>query len=155
MDGEADLVSMASDQLDLDTDEERKRKEEEFKRAEETLGPLKKFIEDVLKEQVKDVRYSDRLTESPVCLVSQSHDPSARRERFMEAMGKSGVKSKRILEINPKHPVFEKINRLSKPQKAEWVEVLYNQALLTEGSTPKDPTKFSKQIANLMVIALQ
>ena len=106
-----------------------------------------------MKEQIKEVRYSDRLVDSPACLVSMGHDPSARMEKLMESMGKAAPKNKRILEINPKHPVFEKILTLSEKNKADWTEILYNQALLNEGSPVRDPAKFSKQIADLMVVA--
>lgn len=144
------LVSIATENLDLDTEDEKKAKEEENKKAEEKFGDLKKFIETTLKDEVKEVRYSSRLVESPVCLVSQMHDPSARMERILGAMGRDTTKSKRILEINPKHAVFEKILDLSEERKTEWIEILFNQALLNEGSTIRDPAKFSRQIANLM-----
>lgn len=145
------LVSIAAADLDIDTEDEKKAKEEEHKQAEEKFGDLKKFIETTLKEQIKEVRYSDRLVASPVCLVSQGHDPSARMERLMEAMGQEAPKAKRILEINPKHRVFEKILTLGDGQKADWIEILYGQALLNEGSALKDPAKFSRQVADLMV----
>ena len=65
-------------------------------------------------------------------------------------MGQSMPKSKRIMEINPDHPVFNKMKGLEVDKQKVWAEILYNQALLTEGSPIEDPLKFSKQIANLM-----
>lgn len=145
------LVSIASDALDIDTDEEKKAKEEELKQATEKFGGLKQTIEAALKEQVKEVRFSDRLVDSPVCLVSTTDDPSARMARLMESMGKDAPKTLRVLEINAKHPVFEKILALPDEKKTEWIELLYGQALLNEGSVLPDPVKFGKQLSKLMV----
>ncbi len=144
------LISITGDQLDIDTEEEKKAKEEEKKKAEESLGDLKGFIQKTLDTQVKEVRFSDRLVDSPVCLVSQGHDPSARMERLLESMGQQAPKAKRILEINPAHKVFEKMKTLSEGKKSEWVEILYNQALLNEGSPVQDPGKLCRQITALM-----
>ena len=69
----------------------------------------------------------------------------------MESMGKKMPKSKRIMEINPDHPVFEKMLASSQETQRVWAEILYNQALLNEGSTIDNPMKFTKQIADLMV----
>jgi molecular chaperone HtpG len=62
---------------------------------------------------------------------------------------------KRIMEINPSHPVFEKMLKATPEQQRQWAEILYAQALLTEGSELPDPVKFSQQIANLMVQAAE
>lgn len=147
------LISITSDELDLDSAEEKQAKEEDNKKAEEKFGGLKKFIEETLREEIKEVRFSDRLIESPVCLISVSDDPSARMSRILESMGKAAPKVKRILEINPKHLVFEKILALDESRKKDWVEIIYSQALLNEGSPIADPTKLSRQISNLMIQA--
>jgi len=147
------FVSIAGEELDLDTEDEKKTLEEENKKTSEKFGDLKTFIETTLKEQISEVRFTNRLIDTPVCLVSNAHDMSTRMERLMEAMGKGGTKTKRILEINPKHAVFEKILSLTEKHKAEWIEILYNQALLNEGSPIQNPAKFCQQIANIMVAA--
>ena len=147
------LVSIASDELDIDTEEEKKAREEEKKQAEEKFGSLKGLIEQTLSEDVKEARISDRLVDSPVCLISLANDPSARMARILEQMGKDAPKTKRILEINPAHPIFEKLLALSDDKKAQWIEMLYDQALLSEGSPLRDPVKFSRQVARLMVEA--
>ncbi|MNL06254.1 Chaperone protein HtpG [compost metagenome] len=75
-------------------------------------------------------------------------------QKLMEQMGgayKNPVK--RIMEINPSHPVFEKMMKATPEQQTQWAEILYAQALLTEGSSLPDPVKFSQQIAQLMVQA--
>lgn len=146
------LISISGDELDIETEDERKAMDEQNKEADAKFGDLKKFIEKTLSEQVKEVRYSSRLVDSPVCLVSQGQDPTARMARILEGMGQE-MKPKRILEINPQHPIFEKILKLNDSHKNEWIEILYNQALLNEGSPIKDPVRFSKQISSLMVDA--
>lgn len=147
------LISISSDQLDIDSEEEKKAKEDDVKKAEEKFGPLKNWIQEALKEQIKEVRLSDRLIDSPVCLVSLQNDPSARMSRLIDAMGKGLPAPKRILEINPKHAVFDKFLALPEPKRSSWIELLYNQALLNEGSPIADPAKFSRQIADLMISA--
>lgn len=146
------LQSVTKENLDLDTEEEKKKKEEEKKGFLERFKPLMESMKDTLKDQVKDVNLSDRLTETPVCLVAGSQDPSAHMQKILSQMGQGqGVDAKRILEINPKHPVIEKMMSLTGPQQKLWTEVLYSQALLNEGSNIPDPRKFSQQLAELML----
>jgi molecular chaperone HtpG len=145
------FISINKDELDIDSEEEKKKKEEEFKSKEEKLKPVTEAIKTALATNVKEVKFSDRLVDSPACLVSGSNDPSAHMERLMESMGQSVPKSKRILEINPNHPIFEKMLSFNDDRKNDWAEILYNQALLNEGSPIENPSKFSKQISELMI----
>lgn len=145
------LVSIAKEDLELDSEADKKKKEEEKKSNEEKFKDLTDAIKKALEEHVKDVKISDRLVDSPACLVSGAHDPSAHMQRMMEAMGQTAPKTKRILEINPKHPVLEKMLSFDQDKKNSWAEILYNQALLNEGSQIEDPAKFSKQISELML----
>lgn len=149
------LQSIMREGLDLDTDEEKKKKEEEKKQAEVTFKPVLESMKKTLEADVKDVVLSDRLTSTPACLVASSTDPSAHMQKLMAQMGKeyANQKIKRIMEINPKHPVFEKMLKASPEQQTKWAEILFAQALLTEGSNLPDPVKFSQQIAELMVQA--
>jgi molecular chaperone HtpG len=110
-------------------------------------------MKEALKDHVKEVKLSERLTESPVCLVSEESGTSAHMERLLESMGQSIPKNKRILEINPNHPLYEKMLKLSHPQQEEWSDILYQQALLNEGSQIENPLKLSKKIADLMISA--
>lgn len=146
------LQSVTKEDLSLDSEEEKKQKEEEKKGLNERFKPLIEEMKETLKSQVKDVQFSDRLTETPVCLVAGSHDPSAHMEKLLSQInpGQAGP-AKRIFEINPKHPVLEKMLSLPKDQQALWTEVLYSQALLNEGSNLPDPKKFSQQLAELML----
>ena len=145
------FVSITKDELDIDSEEEKKKKEEDLKTKEEKLKPVTEAIKTALAENVKEVKLSDRLVDSPVCLVSGANDPSAHMERLMESMGQAVPKSKRILEINPNHPIFEKMLDFNDERKNDWAEILYNQALLNEGSPLENPSKFSKQISELML----
>ncbi|MBO9668637.1 MAG: molecular chaperone HtpG, partial [Bdellovibrio sp.] len=92
---------------------------------------------------------------TPVCLVSAGNDPSAHMQKLMAQMGSEyNQPVKRIMEINPKHPLFEKMLKASPDQQAKWSEILYAQALLNEGSSIPDPVKFSQQVAELMISAV-
>lgn len=143
--------SITTENLDLGEQVDEKKKEEDLKHTQERLGSLTDLMKDTLKDVIKDVKFSTRLVDSPAVLVSGAHDPSAHMERIMEAMGQQMPKAKRILEINPDHAVFEKMLTLSEDRKKLWAELLYNQALLNEGSTIQNPSRFSKLISELMV----
>ena len=143
--------SIMSENLNLNTEEEKKAEEEKLKTAEAKLKPLIETMKEALKEQVKEIKLSERLTESPVCLVSEGGGTSAHMERLLESMGQSIPKSKRILEINPQHPLYEKMLNLNTSQQGEWADILYQQALLNEGSQLENPLKYSQKIAHLMM----
>lgn len=148
------LQSIMAQGLDLDSEAEKKQKEEELKQAEFTLRPVLDTMKKTLENDVKDVVLSERLTNTPVCLVSASQDPSAHMQKLLSQMGREyGTPVKRIMEINPKHPVFEKMLKATPEQQTKWAEILFAQALLNEGSNIPDPVKFSQQVAELMVQA--
>lgn len=151
---EKPLQSIMKEGLDLDSEEDKKRKEEEKKQSEEKFQPVLSTLKKTLENDVKDVVISDRLTSTPVCLVAGAHDPSAHMQKLLGQMGREyRTPVKRIMEINPKHPVFEKMLQATPQQQTQWAEILYAQALLNEGSSVPDPVKFSQQIADLMVQA--
>ncbi len=145
------FLSVLKEDLELDSEEEKKSKEEALKEKEVQFKTITESIKKALASNIKDVRLSDRLVDSPACLVSGANDPSAHMERMMEAMGQSMPKSKRILEINPSHPIFERMKSFDEGKISNWAEILYNQALLNEGSPLENPTRFSKQISELML----
>tara|TARA_B110001454_G_scaffold219179_1_gene250841 strand:- start:130756 stop:132627 length:1872 start_codon:yes stop_codon:yes gene_type:complete len=146
------LQSITRDDLNLDSEEDKKKKEEENKSLKERFMPLIETMKTSLSENIKDIVVSDRLSTSAAVLVNSANDPSANMERIMSRMGGDiqAPKVKRILELNLKHPLFETM--LSKPVEDQktWSEILYNQALLNEGSELPDPGKFTKQISDLM-----
>ncbi|MFY0580436.1 molecular chaperone HtpG [Cystobacter fuscus] len=146
------LVSAMHADLKLkETDEEKREKEERAK----GLGPLAEKMKEVLKEQVREVRASDRLTDSPCCLVVPEGGSHAFVERLLRERGRSIPRAKRILEVNPQHPIIQHLSALQQKepgseQLKEWVEMLYDQALLTEGSSVEDPNRFARRMTALM-----
>lgn len=144
------LRSITKEGLDLDSEDEKAEKDKEIKDKEVEFKDLLATIQGAVSEKVKEVKISKRLVDSPVCLVSGAYDSSARLERMMASMGQEMPKAKRIMEINPKHAVFGRMKELSADRQKEWAEILYNQALLAEGSPLEDPMRFSQQIAKLM-----
>ena len=147
---EKPFASVTDEELDLDSPEEKDKRKEELKSKSERFDSLLNLMKDVLKEHIKEVRLSERLVDSPVCLVSAKDDPSAYMERVMASMGQAMPKAKRVLEINPDHPLFGRMLLSSDQTQRLWTEILYNQALLNEGSPLTDPTRFTKQISSLM-----
>ena len=150
------LKSIAQGDIDLGTEEEKKIAEEQKKEVTGKYKNLIKKIEESLKDDVKEVRLSDRLTDSPSCLVTDEGDINPQMERIFAAMNQPVPEVKRILEINPDHPVIEKMNQIFETDKkdsrvTDFSELLHNQALLTEGVVVKDPVRFSKLISDLMI----
>jgi molecular chaperone HtpG len=113
-------------------------------------------IKEQLKDDVKDVRLSGRLKDSACCLVAEEGGLDPQMEKLLKSMGQEVPAQKRVLEINPSHQVFDAMNDiLEKGGKdevlKEYVDLLYNQALLLEGSRVKDPAVFAREITGLMV----
>jgi molecular chaperone HtpG len=135
--------------LDKDNEAEKKKAEKKYK-------ALIEMIKDRLKDEVKDVRLSGRLKDTACCLVGDEGDLDPQMEKLFKAMGQNTQETKRILEINPSHPIFMAMNSMfEKEQKSavldEYITLLYDQALLLEGSKPKDPAAFASAITRLMV----
>ena len=148
---EKPFASVMEEELELDSAEEKEKLKDELKDKSQRFDTLLNLMKEALKDNVKEVRLSARLVDSPVCLVSSKDDPSAYMERVMASMGQSMPKAKRVLEINPDHPLFTRMLLSPEPTQRLWSEILYNQALLNEGSPLADPTRFTKQISSLMV----
>jgi molecular chaperone HtpG len=142
------FTSAAKGGLDLpETEDDKKKKEERAKSLSTVLERLKV----ALGTHVKDVRVTDRLTDSPACLVSDEYGMSARQERILREAGHQLPEMKRTLELNPEHAVVVKLQAMTDDAKfAEWSELLYDQALLAEGALPADPGAFAKKVARLM-----
>ena len=144
------LLSVAKDGIDIDSEEEKKETEEALKTKKEEFKDLLESMQKTLDATVKEVKVSDRLVDSPACLVTGAYDPTSRMEQLMKSMGQEVPVTKKIMEINPDHPVIIKLKGASSETQSEWTEILYNQALLSEGSAIDDPQKFSRQISKLM-----
>ena len=130
---------------------------EEDKKAREVVESALKGILDraraVLGDKVKEVRFSDRLTDSPCCLVIAGQGPHAYVQRLLREAGRDVPKSERILELNPRHPVLRNLETLVErgdPQVSDWLELLYDQALLAEGAPLEDPAAFSRRVTTLL-----
>lgn len=147
------LQSITSGNLDLgDLDKEVKEKKE---KSDTEYKKLKEKIHAALQDDVKEVKLGFRLQDSPCSLVTDEGDMNANMEKIMRQMGQPFTPAKRILEINPEHAIFKNMQALiEKDEKdkriAEWSEVLYNQALLQEGTPLKDPADFAKKISALL-----
>jgi molecular chaperone HtpG len=149
------LVSAMRAELSLDETPERKKEKEE---ASAKLAPLLARMKSVLGDAVEDVRVSDRLTESPCCLVLAGSGPHAYVDRLLRERGKELPKGKRVLEVNATHPVVETLRVMtgedaSADRVKDWIELLYDQALLTEASKVEDPGRFARRVTALMVDA--
>src|SRR4029453_7672073 len=99
------FVSAAKSDLQLGTDEEKKRAEETRKESEESLKDLLLALRAKLQDEVKDVRLSSRLTESPAVLVGDADDLSPQMQELLRRAGQEVPKVKRVLELNPSHPI--------------------------------------------------
>ena len=144
---EKDFKNIASDDLGLTSDEEKKAMEEKNEAAKPTLD----FIKETLGDRVKDVRLSATLRSHPVCLVP---DEGMSFEKYFQKMNpEMGFKAGRILELNPEHAVFAtlQIAVAQDPEKAKkYVEVLYDQSLLMAGLPTDNPTEYTDRICSLM-----
>ncbi|MCK5505087.1 MAG: molecular chaperone HtpG [Thermodesulfovibrionia bacterium] len=145
------IKSVIKGDITLDKTEKADKKE-----AEKKFKALLELIKYQLKDNVKDVRLSGRLKDTACCLVADEGALDPNMEKLLEAMGQTIPENKRILEINPTHPIFEAMNNVfQKEPKSiileEYIKLLYDQALLLEGSKPKDPVAFASAVTRLMV----
>lgn len=142
--------SIAAPDFNLDSEDEKKEKEEKLKDQREKLSTLIGVVKETLSNDIKDVQLSNRLTESPVCLVSEG-ETNQYLEQMYKQMGQPVPKQKRILEINPDHKIFERMNALSKEDQQDWSELLYFQALVSEGAKIENPASFVQKMNKIML----
>jgi molecular chaperone HtpG len=143
------LASVARGDLDLGKLEDEAEKKEQEKQAGE-YKDLTDKIKGALGEQVKEVRVTLRLTESPACLVSDQYDMGGNLARLLKAAGQKVPESKPIMEINPGHPLVQRL-KYEETHFADWSQVLFDQALLAEGGQLEDPAGFVKRLNQLML----
>jgi molecular chaperone HtpG len=122
---------------------------------EEKYVTVLKFLKDTLQPHVKRVQLSTRLTKSPACLVVDAYDNSPWMDQMLLRGKGGGLASKRILELNPKHPIIVTMNRrlmegTEDPVLAQSAHVLFNIALIAEGSDISDPVTFSETVTQLL-----
>jgi molecular chaperone HtpG len=145
------LRSVAKGEIDLDVQGDEQAGGEREKQAEAYAGLLG-WLTEQLAEDVKDVRLSTRLTVSPACVVSDAHDLTPALENMYRAMGQEIPPTKRILELNPAHPLVQGLNqayqeREDRAELVETAELLHGLAVLAEGGQPKEPARFVKLVA--------
>jgi len=144
------LQSIAKGDLDLGKLESDTEKEIQ-KKIEEEAKSLVEKIKQTLGNQVKDVRVTHRLTDSPACLVSDAQDLSGNLARILKAAGQKAPETKPILEINPGHKLVKRLeSEISEDVFADLTHVLFDQALLAEGGTLEDPASFVKRMNSLI-----
>ena len=153
------LKSVGKGTVNLGNEEEKKQTEEELKAKEEELKPLLDLLQKKLDEHVKQVRLTNRLTTSPVCLVGAEHDYSPQLEKLLQKGKGGGPKQRRILELNPKHEVLEKLRARFDQDQADpildqYAQLLFGYGVLAEGSEMPDPVKFNRAVAELMTTSL-
>ncbi|WP_302813052.1 molecular chaperone HtpG, partial [Victivallis vadensis] len=129
---------------------------ETLKAAQEKFAKLVEFLKTALGDKVSEVRFSARLTDSPCCLITEGNALSPHLERLFKAMHQEVPESKRILELNPKHPLIEGLFDIylkndKAPELTAYAKVLFDQALLTEGSPLPDPAAFAKSVTDLLL----
>jgi molecular chaperone HtpG len=147
------LVSVARGELDLDKlapaeDSATEKKVQELKSG--ALAPVAQKLKEALGSKVKDVRISTRLTQSPSCLVADEKDMGGNLARILKAAGQQVPDFAPILEVNPDHAIIARL----KPEDerfADWANLLYDQALLSEGGQLEDPAAFVKLTNELML----
>jgi molecular chaperone HtpG len=143
------LQSVAKGELDLGSDEKSEKElEAKAKSAEKLLKRMKK----ALQGKAEDVRVTNRLTDSPACIVLNEQDMAMHMQRLLKEAGHEMPSSKPILEINPDHPIVKKLDtEKSKKKFADWSDILFDQALLAEGGQLDDPAGFVAKLNEMLV----
>jgi molecular chaperone HtpG len=153
---EKPLQSIARGDIKLGSEEDRKKQADALDEKNKEYGDLLSSFRVHLQEEIKEVRLSKRLTSSPVCLVGDDHDMSPRIQKMLEQLGQKPQSAKRILEINPSHPLIEKLRTVflenkDDPRVKLYADLLLGQAHLAESGQLPDPVAFSQTLADVMV----
>jgi molecular chaperone HtpG len=142
--------SVTDSDVSFDSEEEKQQLQEKADANKDMLTAMK----DALDGKVKEVRISSRLTDDPVCLVADEGMSIEMEKVLSQNPMNKGLKAVKILEINPSHPIFAKLQEVYKNNPAalkDYAEVLYDQALLIEGLNIEDPAAYAKRIVQMMV----
>ena len=147
-----ELASVARGGLDLDALQDEAEKSAAQQVAEE-FRPVLESIRSALGDAVKDVRATDRLTDSAACLVSDEGEISGHLERLLKQAGQKAPPRKPILEVNPQHPLLARA-RVDAERIGDWARLLLDQAVLAEGGQLDDPAAFVR-LMNAMLVGAQ
>ncbi|MET0056355.1 MAG: molecular chaperone HtpG, partial [Candidatus Thiodiazotropha sp. 6PLUC10] len=145
------LQSVAKGALDLGDLEDKEEQESQEKESEEHKALLER-MQEILKDSVKEIRVSQRLTDSPSCLVVEEHDMSANLARVLKSVGQDAPQTMPIMEINSSHPLVERLEAESDEERfGDLTKVLFDQAQLAEGGQLDDPASFVRRLNSLML----
>ena len=145
------FVDIARGDLDLGEIESEEDKEAE-KKANDEHKPLLERLKTLLESEVEDVRMTNRLVDSPACIVVGQNDMGAQMRRIMEAAGQKVPDSKPIFELNPEHPLVQRLETETGDERfADLANILLEQARLAEGSHPKDAAGFVSRLNKLLL----
>ncbi len=148
------LVSVAKGDLDLSKfgADTAAKSEDETKQEEEHAKPLIEKIKNALGDKVKDVKITNRLVDSPSCLVVDNNAMSMHMERLLKQAGQAMPENKPTLEINPKHALLHRLDNCSDSEQSKDIaEIIFDQAMLSEGLKLDNPALFIKRMNKLMV----
>lgn len=145
------FVDIARGDLDLGDIESEEDKEAE-KKANDEHKPLLERLKSLLESEIEDVRMTNRLVDSPACIVVGQNDMGAQMRRIMEAAGQPVPENKPIFELNPEHPLVQRLEQESGDERfADLANILLEQARLAEGSHPKDAAGFVSRLNKLLL----
>ena len=149
------MQSIGRGEIKLGSEEERKKETEALEEKQREYNDLLTCFRVLLDKEIKEVRLSNRLTSSPVVLVSDEDDMTPRMQRLMEQFGQKAEKVKRILEVNADHPVIKKLHGVfaannKDPRLDLYAQLLLGQAHLAETGQLPDPAAFSRVLADVM-----
>ena len=143
------FVNICTNELDLDTEEEKAKLKEENEKNKDMFEEMK----NALKDEVQVVRFTNKLKNHPVCLTSEGAI-TLEMEKVINAMPTDqNIKAQKVLEVNAEHPIAAKLKELYEKDKTlldEYTKVLYSQARLIEGMTIENPTEISNIICDIL-----
>ena len=144
------MVSVSKGGLDLEAlgDEEEKKHQTEVA---EQFKPFVERLQETLKDRVKEVRVTGRLVDSPSCVVVGQNDLSPHLMRMLKAAGQEAPNVLPVLEINPEHPLVARVQAASDETFGDWAALLFEQAMLADGSQLPDPSAFVKRVNQLLL----
>jgi molecular chaperone HtpG len=145
------LQSVAKGGLDLGSLEDEAEKEDK-KKTDDDFKDLVERVKTTLDSKVSEVRMTNRLTNSPACLVGGEHDMSSTMERILKEAGQQVNETKRILELNPTHPLILRLKGEADDTRfGDLSQIIHDQALLTEGGQLENPSDFVKRLNHLLL----
>lgn len=145
------LQSISKGKVDIGGDTQ---DDKDVKAQEKSMAPMLEQIKGVLKDRIKDVHLTHRLTNSPACIVADEQDMGFEMQRILQSVGQSMPASKPIFEINPEHALIKRLHGIEDDTRfAEWVVVLFEQAVLAEGGQLENPADFVNRVNQLLITA--